>query len=302
MDTRQLKTVVAIATNGSFAHAADVVGLTPSAVGQQIRALEQELGTSLFDRSSRPPKMTPHGLQVFDLAQNILRLEDQAKAILRGDSIAGTLMLGSVRSSALNLLPKAIVQMRAQYPELKTNLRVSMSTSLIADVASGRLDAAVVAENLGFPPALRWSPFLREPLWLIAPKGTRQSDPVRLLSTKPYVRFRSAVPLANLIDTEISRMGIVTQDIAEIDTIGSIVTCVRQGMGISVVPHVALKEPEDGEIVRLPFGQPQVTRQIGIVERTVSPRSEIIARIHEVLAELCGEHGVRRSEVDPSAS
>ena len=302
MDTRQLKTVVAIATNGSFAHAADVVGLTPSAVGQQIRALEQELGTSLFDRSSRPPKMTPHGLQVFDLAQNILRLEDQAKAILRGDSIAGTLMLGSVRSSALNLLPKAIVQMRAQYPELKTNLRVSMSTSLIADVASGRLDAAVVAENLGFPPALRWSPFLREPLWLIAPKGTRRSDPVRLLSTKPYVRFRSAVPLANLIDTEISRMGIVTQDIAEIDTIGSIVTCVRQGMGISVVPHVALKEPEDGEIVRLPFGQPQVTRQIGIVERTVSPRSEIIARIHEVLAELCGEHGVRRPEADPSAS
>ena len=294
MDTRQLKTLVAIATNGTFAQAADIVGLTPSAVGQQIRALEQEFNTTLFDRSSRPPKLTPHGLQAFELAQSILRLEDQAKASLRGERIAGTLMIGSVRSSALNLLPRAIMQMRAQYPELKTSLRVSLSSTLIADVASGRLDAAVVAENLGFPPALRWSPFLREPLWLIAPSGTEVTDAARLLSTKPYIRFQSAVPLAHLIDTEISRMGVVTQDIAEIDTIGSIVTCVRQGMGISVVPHVVLEEPENREIVRLPFGQPQVTRQIGIVERTTSPRGEIIARLHEVLAHLSGEHGLAR--------
>lgn len=294
MDTRQLKTLVAIATHGTFARAADSVGLTPSAVSQQIHALEQELDVMLFDRSSRPPAMTPQGLQALELARNILRLEDDAKASLRGDQISGTLMLGSVRSSALNLLPKAIMQMRTQYPELRTNLTVSLSATLIADVASGRLDAAVVVEHVGLPPALRWSPFLREPLWLIAPKDTDISDPVELLSTQPFVRFRSSVPLAILIDTEIARMGVVTQDVAEIDTIGSIVTCVRQGMGISVVPHAALQVPEDSQLVRLPFGQPQVTRQVGIVERTVSPRGEIIARIHEVLAQLSGEHGVSR--------
>ena len=90
-------------------------------------------------------------MQILELAQDILQIEDQAKASLRGDRISGTLMIGSVRSSALNLLPTAIAQMRAQYPELKMNLRVSMSSTLIADVAAGRLDAAVVAENLGFP-------------------------------------------------------------------------------------------------------------------------------------------------------
>lgn len=296
MDTRQLKTLITIASSGTFALAADIVGRTPSAVSQQIQSLELELDATLFDRTSRPPKLTPQGLQVLELAKDILRLEEDAKAILKGDRIAGTLMLGTVRSSALNLLPKAIVQMRAQYPELKTNLRVSLSSTLISDVAAGRLDAAVVAEHVGFPNALRWSPFLREPLWLIAPKGAESTDPIHLLNTSPYIRFRSAVPLANLIDTEISRLGVVTEDIAEIDTIGSIVTCVRQGMGISVVPHVALREPEDQELTRLPFGQPQVTRQIGIVERTVSPRGEITARLHEILASLCGEYGVRRSD------
>jgi DNA-binding transcriptional LysR family regulator len=294
MDTRQLKTLLAIQSHGTFAQAAEVVHLTPSAVSQQIHALEDELRVTLFDRGTRPPSITPDGLQVIEMARDMLRREEDTKASLRGDQIAGTLLLGSVRSSALNLLPSAMVQMRQRYPDLKPSLRVSLSSTLISDVAAGRLDAAIVAEHLGFPSALRWSPFLREPLWLILPPGVESSDPLELLNTRPYIRFRSAVPLATLIDTELSRLGVVTNDVAEIDTIGSIVTCVRQGLGISVVPHVALQEPGDMNIARLPFGNPQVIRQIGIVERTASPRTEIIARLHAVLSELCGDYGVDR--------
>lgn len=295
MDTRQLRTLISIGTHGSFAKAAEVVHLTPSAVSQQIQALETELGVALFERSSRPPKLTPQGLQVIEMARDILRMEADTKASLRGDRIAGTLMLGTVRTSGLGLLPRTISQMRTEYPALKVNLRVGLSSQLIADVAAGRLDAAVVAEHMGFPPALRWSPFLKEPLLIIAPKGMVAKDPVEMLATMPFVRFRSSVPLANLIDTEISRMGVVTNDVADIDTIGSIVTCVRHGLGISVVPHVALEEPEGQDLRSFPFGEPQVTRQIGIVERTLSPRGEIIVRLHEVLAQLCGAHGVSRS-------
>lgn len=294
MDTRQLRSLAAIAAQGTFAKAADVVHLTPSAVSQQIQALEQELDTVLFERSSRPPKLTPHGMQVLEMAQEILRLEEDTKASLRGDRIAGTLMLGSVRSSAMNLLPAAIVQMQNRFPKLKMNLRVALSSPLIADVAAGRLDAAMVAEHVSIPPSLRWSPFMREPLWLVAPEGTALRDQREMMATLPYIRFRSAVPLANLIDTEISRQGVTTNDIAEIDTIGAIVTCVRQGMGISVVPQVALLEPGDEKLVRVPFGTPQVTRQIGIVERITSPRGEVIARLHEVLAQVCNPYGVER--------
>lgn len=294
METRQLRTLLAIHSHGTFAQAAEVVGLTPSAVSQQIQALEDELQTTIFDRSTRPPRITSEGLQVLEMARDILRREEDAKASLRGDRIAGTLMLGSVRSSALNLLPRALVQMRQRYPALKPSLRVSLSSTLIADVSAGRLDAAVVAEHLGIPRELRWSPFLREPLWLIAPRGMETGDPIEMLNTLPYIRFRSAVPLANLIDAELSRLGVVTNDVAEIDTIGSIVTGVRQGLGISVVTHVALQETDDPDIARLPFGDPQVTRQIGIVERTASPRAEIIGRLHAVLAELCGEYGEDR--------
>ena len=283
-----------IAANCTFARAAGIVGLTPSAVSQQVQALEDELSVVLFDRTKRPPRLTPQGLQVLEMARDVLRLEEDTKAALNGDRIAGTLMLGSVRSSALNLLPRALVQLRERYPELKTSLRVSLSSTLITDVASGSLDAAVVAEHVGFPSTLRWRPFLREPLWLIAPAGTGAGSVLDLLNSRPYIRFRSTVPLANIIDTELSRLGVVTQDIAEIDTIASIVTCVRQGLGISIVPHVALfEEPEDA-LVRVPLGDPSPIRQIGIVERALSPRKEIIARLHETLATLSGPHGVPR--------
>ncbi|WP_300586216.1 LysR substrate-binding domain-containing protein [Marivita sp.] len=300
MDTRQLRTLLAIQAHGTFAQAADVVSLTPSAVSQQVQALEDELRVTIFDRSTRPPQPTPQGLQVIEMARDILRREEDTRASLRGDQIAGTLMLGSVRSSALNLLPRALVQMRQQYPDLKPSLRVSLSAALIADVAAGRLDAAVVAEHLGVPTALRWSPFLREPLWLISSDPLPDSDVADLLRSRPYIRFRSPVPLANLIDTEISRLGVVTNDVAEIDTIGTLVTCVRQGLGLSIVPHVALEKPEGLGLFRLPFGNPPITRQIGIVERTVSPRGAIIERLHGVLADLCGAHGVaRRPEGKP---
>ena len=144
------------------------------------------------------------------------------------------------------------------------------------------MDAAVVAEHLAIPPTLRWSPFLREPLWLIAPPGYEGQFVKEALEVNPFIRFKSAVLLAQLIDTEISRLGVFTNDIAEIDTITSIVTCVQQGLGVSVVPHVAIQN--DNTCVRIPFGEPQLTRQIGLVERISSTRSVIIEELHNLLA------------------
>lgn len=294
MDTRQLRSLSAIKKYGTFAKAAAHVNLTPAAVGQQIAALEQELGIELFDRTTRPPTLTPLGLQVLEMANEVLRLEEDTKSSLRGDRIAGTLVIGSVRSSAVNLLPAAMVEMRHKYPFLKTNLRIGLSANLVSDVESGHLDAAIVAEHVGIPSTLRWSPFLNEPLWIVANQDTPISNAKDMLNTLPFIRFRSAVPLANLIDTEISRMGVTTQDVAEIDMIGTILTCVRHGLGISVVPHVALMQPESMGLQRIPFGNPQLTRQIGIIERKACPRGLVIEELHNVLANHSGIHGVKR--------
>jgi len=283
MDTRQLKTLVAIWKHGTFAKAAEEVCLTPAAVGQQIATMEQELDIQLFDRTNRPPKLTPQGMQAVEMASQILRLEEDTKLSLKGDLVSGTFIIGAVRSSALNLLPTAMVEMGKDYPNLKTRLKVGNSAALVADVAAGQLDAAIVAEHIKMPPNVKWSPFINEPLWLISASDISGLTLREALEKSPFIRFTSNVPLANLINTELSRMEITTSDIAEVDNIESIIACVQHGLGTAIVPQMSIK-PEMSSIYKVPFGNPQVKRQIGIVARQSSPRKAVIGKLHEILS------------------
>lgn len=293
MDTRQLKTLVAVSEQGTFARAAEIVHLTPSAVSQQMQALEQEMGVSLFNRDTRPPTLNVHGLQLLETARSVLRVVEETQSAMRGERKAGTLNIGSVRTSTIGLLPKTIVSLRSTYPDLRINLRVGLSSSMITDVHAGRLDMAIVAEHLGIPSGMVWRPFIREPLVVIAPRGTPEMDARTILETLPFVRFRSNVPLANLIDLEISKMGIVTSDTAEIDTISAIVECVAEGLGATVVPHIAVRDDKHNLLIR-PFGDPQVYRQIGVVQRMASAKLDLLNLFHDKLASLAGEFGVPR--------
>jgi DNA-binding transcriptional LysR family regulator len=293
MDTRQLKTFIAIVEHGTFAKAADAVRLTPSAVSQQIQALEGEVGSELFDRSTRPITLNSQGLQMLEAARNLVRAADDVIDAISGRSITGTFLIGSVRSSALSLLPRALVALKAEYPDLRVKLHIANSDELLSDVVSGRMDSAMVAEHAGMPSTLRWSPFINEPLFAIAPRRTPQMPASELLSTLPYVKFNSRFRLAQLIDTELAKSGIATNVIAEIDTMTAVVACVVHGLGASVAPYSALKEAV-GEVVSAPFGSPQVYRQIGLIERRASTRRSVIDRLHQHLVCFSGEYGVPR--------
>ncbi|MBM6595292.1 LysR substrate-binding domain-containing protein [Microvirga pudoricolor] len=293
MDTRQLKTFIAIVEHGTLAKAADAVGLTPSAVSQQIQALESEVRAELFDRSTRPMTLNSQGLQMLDAARNLVRSADDVIDAISGKAIAGTFTIGSVRSSALSLLPRALVALKADYPDLRLKLHVANSDELLNDVVSGRLDSAMVADHPGIGSTLRWSPFISEPLFAIAPRGTPQIPAAEMLSLLPYVRFNSRYRLAQLIDTELAKSRIVTNLIAEIDTMTAVVGSVVHGLGASVAPYTALKEAP-GEVVAAPFGDPQVYRQIGLIERRASTRTIVIDRLHQHLVSFSGEYGVER--------
>ena len=293
MDIRQLKTFIAIAEHGTFAKAADAVGLTPSAVSQQVQALENEVRAELFDRSTRPITLNSQGLQMLEAAHGLVRSADNIVDAISGRAIGGTFTIGSVRSSALSLIPRAIVELKNDFPDLKIKLHVANTDELINDVVTGRLDSAMAAEYSGDPAALRWSPFLAEPLFVIAPKGTRLRPAAQMLSELPYVKFVSRFRLAHIIETEVARSGIVTNVIAEIDTITAVVACVIHGLGASIAPWSALRETS-GEVVAVPFGDPQIHRQIGLIERRASPRAAVIDKLHRYLVSFSGEYGVAR--------
>jgi len=290
MDTRQLKTLLAIVEHGTFARAAEHVHLTPSAVSQQVQALEAEIGRPLFDRSSRPPRLTTEGQQMVEGARHLVQAAEEILDAVSGRTVLAPLILGSVRTSALGLMPRAIMLMKEVHPRVRIKLRVANSEALLIDVGAGRLDAAMVAENPGMPDTLRWHPFIREPLFVIAPPGAPPMTAEGYLSHYPFVRFRSNVPLAHMIDRELARTNLPLYEIAEIDTVSAIVACVANGLGASVVPNIAIKECA-APLMTAPFGKPHLYRQIGLVDRPGSPRSSVIADLHDCLVKVSEEYG-----------
>lgn len=291
MDTRQLRTLLAIVETGSFARAADKVALTPSAVSQQIQALENEVGVQLFNRESRPPTLTTAGHQMVAAAVELVRVAENAIDAISGRRIIGTLAIGSVRTSAIGLLPQAVSRIAANHPQLKIKLRVGLSETLVQDVAAGRLDAAMIAENIVSTRDLRWQPFIREPLCLIAPPGTAPDRFETIMTTLPYIRFRANVPLAGLIEAELGRLNLPLHDIAETDTIASVTAFVANGLGVSIVPRIAVLDLS-ADVLVLPFGDAPIFRQIGLLTRQKSPRAGLIHELHQHLAEVSGEFGM----------
>lgn len=291
MDTRQLRTLLAIVETGSFARAAEKVSLTPSAVSQQIQSLEIEVGTQLFNRENRPPTLTSAGQQMVAAAEELVRAAENAIDAISGRRVIGTFGIGSVRTSAIGLLPQAISRMATNHPQLKIKLRVGLSETLVQDVAAGRLDAAVIADNIVSTRDLRWQPFIREPLCVIAPPGTAPGGVNDILTGHPYIRFRANVPLANLIESELGRMNLPLHDIAEVDTIPAITACVANGLGVSIVPRIAILDLS-ADLLVLPFGDPPIYRQIGLLMRHQSPRAGLIQELHDHLAQVSGEYGM----------
>lgn len=287
-----MQTLVAVADTGSFAGAARVVNLTASAISQQIQALEAELGVTLFDRAKRPPQVNAKGEEVVRAARQMLQIMAETRATISGGRTSGVLGFGAIRTISMRLVPDAFARMRADHPNLSYNLRVGMSETLMADVAAGRLDAAVVAEHVGVPPGLIWTPVLAEPLMLIAPSEHAGASERALLRRLPFIRYETRVPLARQIETELSRLGVTPREIAVANTMPSVVGCVLAGLGVAVVPKIALLDAPEGALYAQPFGGARITRRIGMVRRQVSARSAVLGDLRDALVAQAGRAGL----------
>ncbi len=283
MDIRQLQTLVAVADTGSLAAAAEVVHLTPSAVSQQIQALEGELGVALFDRKKRPLQLNAKGEEVLRAARSIVQTMTETRMIISGGRTAGVLTFGSIRTVSTHLVPRAFAAMRVHFPDLTFEMSVGMSEALVSNVAAGRIDAALVAEHVGIPTGLIWAPILTEPLVLVAPPGHQARSDLELLRDLPFIRYATSVPLARQIETELSRLSVTPREVAVTNTMPAVVGMVQAGLGVALVPRIALYNIRPGTLDPRPFSEGAITRCVGLVQRQVSSRSRVLAQLQAVL-------------------
>src|SRR5581483_7535059 len=150
MDPRRLEAFVAVARERSFTRAALGLHLSQSAVSQQIRALERELGTQLLERTRRRVDLTPAGAALYERAERILRdLETARRAVAAAaGEVAGALDVAASLTIAAYLLPRPLARLVAEHPDVRVSVRVENSEQVARALLSGEADVGFVEGEL----------------------------------------------------------------------------------------------------------------------------------------------------------
>ncbi|VVE54574.1 LysR family transcriptional regulator [Pandoraea terrae] len=273
MDVKTLYTLVAIADRGSFAEAGNAIGLSLSAVSMQMRALEEELGMTIFDRSRRPPVLTDAGLAFTNRARDLLTHWESMSAALKRDAAGGVLKIGSVHTSVSGVLPLALKRMQQQGHRIDVHLTTGLTHELEKAVHRRQLDVAVVTEPEVQRLDLQFLPFVDEEFVVITHVTTRGDSDKGVLETTPYVRFNRAARVGFIVQEEMVRRQIAVRSIMEIDTLEGVIAMVANGLGSSVVPARGVENEFPPTIRTIPFGSPPLTRRLGILVPRDNPRS-----------------------------
>ena len=268
MSLRHLRTLIAVAEHGSFAAAADAVCLTQSAVSQQMKALEQELGQVLFDRNTRPPQLNVHGKALIQRARQLVALyEGLTDAGRSAGALQGLLEIGAVPTTLTGIVPRALRALREAQPSLQVRVVSGLSADLLARVDRGHLDAAVVSEPKPVPPGMCWHPVALESLMVVAPESETLEDFRSILEQRPFIRFNRSAWVGQIIQTALQDMGIEVHETMELDSLEAIWQMVRHGLGVSVVPVRGLGDGPTRDVRTVMFGDPPRVRSLGLVER-----------------------------------
>lgn len=256
MQTRSLRTLVRVSKVGSFAKAAEQLNMTLSALSMQMKALETELGVDLFDRSVRPPRLTPIGRTIVEAATPLLQREDRLLNLCRPtDTLVGHFRIGFVTSAAVRLLPDFLKNAKRDAPQATFAFETGLSKVLQEKVVNGQLDAALVTDAEGVPDALSELVLREEPFVFAAHESLLKDGLVGLLSEHPFFHFMPNTGIGKLIAGEMLKHDRPKEsETIVLDNLEAIMECVSAGLGFTLLPAPDVVRYRSAQVksIRLP--------------------------------------------------
>ncbi|MCO5990758.1 LysR family transcriptional regulator [Actinoallomurus spadix] len=256
MEFRQLRTFLAVATEGTVTDAAITVDLAPSSVSEQVRALERSLGVVLFDRTPEGMRLTDAGRRMEVWARRLLDQADQARREVTGRPAVGR--LGALETLAATLVPGIVERLAARRPDLGIEVAPLNRRDILQGVDAGSLDAGLLLDSgpavggLGFdvPSRLDFLDVEDVPLAYVTAPGAARD---RLLVTPPGCSFRIIADRVLGTDGERTELGSVTV----------IHGWARRGLGAALLPEFAVAEDlRSGVLVGHPVASPDVALRL----------------------------------------
>lgn len=270
MRFHHLRALAAVADKSSFTAAAAALEISQSSLSHAIADLEKELGTSLFVRDRRGAQLTETGRRVLVHAREALASLESIRAEAAGlrGVLSGRLRIGSIPSATVDLLPKAMAQFSRRHGGVELVLLEEPSQGmqqLIEWLGNGTIDVALLEMPVN---GVEVVPLIQDELCAIvssrSPLAVFKQLSVRDLAKEPFILSRYSTE--RLIHAAYAREGLAPAIRFELQDLGTLVSMVREGLGISIVPRVAFPTSPPGVTLVSVF--PRIRRQLG---HAVSP-------------------------------
>ncbi len=284
---RPMKAFVLAVETGSFTAAADRLGVTQPSFTALIRDLEGILGARLFDRTTRSISPTAAGREFLArIERPIADLEDAYRSILDLAAVRrGSVVLGALPSTSLTLIPPALRALRIAHPTLRVRVVEAHNDELVSMVRTNQIEFALAARP---EPAtdLAFRPLIEDTFMAVFPAGHE-------LAARATLRWRDVLPHDLILLSKGSSVR-AQFDLAERAEAAAAVPAsrydvthmttatglVRQGLGITILPLLALPELNLAGLVARPLKEATARRAIGLLhrgDRSLSPAAQALA-------------------------
>jgi DNA-binding transcriptional LysR family regulator len=247
----QLRCVLAVAEGLHFTRAAAELGIAQSALSHQVATLEEELGTPLFERTSRRVRLTAAGEALLPRARTVLAELDRLRTdvVAASGALEGRLRIGTTATLPDLRLHEVLGALRRSHPGIRATVTVHSSEVSLAQVAAGTLDVGLTGFPLTAPPTgVEAEVLATEPHVAVVPvthalRGRRR---VRLqdLASSPFVDFPAGTGGRRQTDEAFGTARLVRDVVVETDDLSLLLDLVRSGVGVALLPASAVADRE----------------------------------------------------------
>ena len=286
LSSRDLRAFLALAEQRNFTRAAAACHLSQPAFSALIRTLEVAVGVRLFDRSTRHVALTAEGEEFERSARRILDELERALEGLRERAARerGRASIALLPSLAAGWLPRVLAGFRATYPGIDVQVADVLSEPCIDQVRRGQADLALAATRTQAP-ELRAELFCTDDFHLVC----RRDHPLASLR-RPRPRDVAAHPFVHLSRTSSVRQYIdaathpaTFPPLLEVEQLATVAGMVKAGLGVTIVPALALYQFGDPDLARRPLAWPGLKRKIYLVRRRDRPLSLAAEALYEAV-------------------
>src|SRR6516162_9439989 len=256
MQIESLKVFCDLTETESFTKAAQINGVTQSAVSQTISSLERQFKSLLIERSKKNFRLTAEGEVLYDYSKQILQLHDALHSKLQEikEIISGNIRVATIYSIGLHVLPPYIKKFLKSYPTVNVHVEYQRANQVYEDVIGNVVDLGLVA----YPTRdnkLEIVPLRKDPLVLIChPQhalAKSRSVRIKALSGQKFIGFEPDIPTRKALDKILKDHGVSVQHVMEFDNIETVKRAVEIDAGIAIVPQGTVLQ----EVAKQTLGQ-----------------------------------------------